>query len=370
MSKDRNLRKLKKNLNSTQSILGDLLHDVTDELETRLNKSKKVASKQLDKTSHQLDKTYRTTSKDLQKRYATTRKDVDKQWAKTRSQAENRYKDARAQASVAGEDLKGRAAKLLAAVAGGVLAARNKLTPDEQLRLSGDNDKRVSKTGYFLRFLTIATILVSKRKKLISLAQQLYAKVQDKGAREALTQEAKEQYDIMRRLIRAYANGQYREFPYKAILKVVAAVLYFVSVADLIPDFIPILGFTDDLAILAWVYASVKDDLQKFVDWEAAEEKRKARLAGLSSGTSTTTTASKTTSSAAKPATTSSNTTTSTESSKPMSSEDRNAKPNTASGGTSSATTKDKVDVNSSTTSKSSSSTPSGSSNSSTTGKQ
>lgn len=291
MSRDRNLRKLKKNLNSTQSILGDLLHDVTGELETRLNRTKKDASKQLATTSKQLDKTYRNTSKDLQKRYDTTRKDVNKQWARTKSEASNRYQDARAQAAVTGEDLKTKAAKLLATVAGGILAARNKLTPDEQMSLSdGRSDKRVSKTGYFLRFLTIATILVSKRKRLINLGQQLWAKVQDKGAREALTDEAKEQYEVMRRLIKAYANGQYREFPYKAIVKVVAAVLYFVSVADLIPDFIPILGFTDDLAILAWVWSSVKGDLQKFADWEAAEEKRKARLAGVSANASTATT--------------------------------------------------------------------------------
>ncbi|MGB0524504.1 MAG: YkvA family protein [Flammeovirgaceae bacterium] len=38
--------------------------------------------------------------------------------------------------------------------------------------------------------------------------------------------------------------------------------------ADLIPDFIPFLGFSDDALIIAWVYNSVRKDLEAFEEWE------------------------------------------------------------------------------------------------------
>jgi uncharacterized membrane protein YkvA (DUF1232 family) len=192
---------------------------------------------------------------------------------------------AKAASLVANTDLKSRTANLLEGAATSFASARNRLNPDDRLVVQHESEsRRISKAGYFVRFSALAIIIISKRHKLMELGTQLYNKLKDSEGRASITQDARDQFDTMRRLMKAYANGQYREFPYRSLVKVVAAVVYFVSVADLIPDFIPILGLTDDLAILAWVYSSVKDDLQQFVDWEAAEEKRRSRLAKQSSG--------------------------------------------------------------------------------------
>ncbi|WP_224999464.1 YkvA family protein [Cesiribacter sp. SM1] len=192
---------------------------------------------------------------------------------------------AKAASLVANTDIKSRTANLLEGAATSFASARNKLNPDDRLIIQHESEgRRISKAGYFVRFSALAIIIISKRHKLMELGTQLYNKLKDSEGRASITQDARDQFDTMRRLMKAYANGQYREFPYRSLVKIVAAVIYFVSVADLIPDFIPILGLTDDLAILAWVYSSVKDDLQQFVDWEAAEEKRRSRLAKQSSG--------------------------------------------------------------------------------------
>jgi uncharacterized membrane protein YkvA (DUF1232 family) len=42
---------------------------------------------------------------------------------------------------------------------------------------------------------------------------------------------------------------------------IVGALLYFISPADFIPDVIPILGYVDDIAVVATVYKLVKDSL-------------------------------------------------------------------------------------------------------------
>lgn len=49
----------------------------------------------------------------------------------------------------------------------------------------------------------------------------------------------------------------HRPFPWKALLPVLGSILYGVSPIDLIPDLIPLLGWSDDaaLGILALVWA-------------------------------------------------------------------------------------------------------------------
>ncbi len=71
------------------------------------------------------------------------------------------------------------------------------------------------------------------------------------------------------RMIKAWAKGSYRGAAWKTIAYIIGAVLYFVSPIDMIPDFIPIIGFADDVAVIAWVMRKVQKDVQAFRAWEA-----------------------------------------------------------------------------------------------------
>lgn len=71
------------------------------------------------------------------------------------------------------------------------------------------------------------------------------------------------------RLIRAYAKGSYRGIPWRSLLMLVAAVLYFVMPFDLIPDFILGFGMLDDIALLGWVLHTFSSDIERFQKWEA-----------------------------------------------------------------------------------------------------
>ena len=74
----------------------------------------------------------------------------------------------------------------------------------------------------------------------------------------------------MLRLIRAYYSGMYRDVPWQSLVSIVAAVIYVVNPLDLIPDAIPVIGLLDDALVVAFVLKSVKDDLDAFMEWEAA----------------------------------------------------------------------------------------------------
>jgi uncharacterized membrane protein YkvA (DUF1232 family) len=72
------------------------------------------------------------------------------------------------------------------------------------------------------------------------------------------------------RLIRAYAKGEYRQIPWHNLVLIVAAVLYFLTPVDVIPDFIVGMGYLDDAAVIAWVMNTVKSVLNEFLKWEAS----------------------------------------------------------------------------------------------------
>lgn len=70
------------------------------------------------------------------------------------------------------------------------------------------------------------------------------------------------------RLIKAYANGTYREIPWQSIVMIVASVIYFVMPVDLIPDAIIGIGLLDDVSLLGWTIRTFGSDIKNFIEWE------------------------------------------------------------------------------------------------------
>ena len=76
----------------------------------------------------------------------------------------------------------------------------------------------------------------------------------------------------MLRLIRAFCSGKYKRVPWENLISVIVAIAYFVSPLDLIPDFLPGVGYLDDAMIVRFVYRSVKAELDRFMEWESGVE--------------------------------------------------------------------------------------------------
>jgi uncharacterized membrane protein YkvA (DUF1232 family) len=69
---------------------------------------------------------------------------------------------------------------------------------------------------------------------------------------------------LFSQLMKAYIQGTYRKLPAIALAKIAAVLIYFISPFDFIPDVLPIIGFTDDLALVLWVGKSIKKELDEF----------------------------------------------------------------------------------------------------------
>ncbi|WP_461089527.1 YkvA family protein [Spirosoma gilvum] len=78
----------------------------------------------------------------------------------------------------------------------------------------------------------------------------------------------RDQLGVVTRLLKAYASGEYREVPWKTLLRMIAVLVYFVSPLDFLPDFLPVVGLTDDIALMLWLFSGIKDDIEKFRQWE------------------------------------------------------------------------------------------------------
>ena len=75
----------------------------------------------------------------------------------------------------------------------------------------------------------------------------------------------------MIRLIRAYYRGDYRDTPWEHLLIIIAAVIYFVTPIDIIPDWIPLAGLIDDAFVIGLALRTVRDDLDAFMAWETSK---------------------------------------------------------------------------------------------------
>ncbi|WP_339079251.1 YkvA family protein [Pseudomonas sp. TMP9] len=83
--------------------------------------------------------------------------------------------------------------------------------------------------------------------------------------------ELADQLKLMQALCLAWWRGEYRKIDSRALLAVVAALLYFVTPLDALPDWLFGFGFIDDLAVLAWVMRTWQVELGAFQQWRTAQ---------------------------------------------------------------------------------------------------
>ena len=64
-----------------------------------------------------------------------------------------------------------------------------------------------------------------------------------------------------------YKKGRYPNVPWKLIASIVFFFVYLVNPFDVIPDVFPILGLTDDAAVLGLVLAAFTSDIDEYKEW-------------------------------------------------------------------------------------------------------
>jgi uncharacterized membrane protein YkvA (DUF1232 family) len=70
------------------------------------------------------------------------------------------------------------------------------------------------------------------------------------------------------RLVRNYITGDYRQIQTSTIISGLAVLLYVLSPIDLVPDFVPVLGFLDDLSLVSWFMGKFQVEIANYREWE------------------------------------------------------------------------------------------------------
>ena len=82
-----------------------------------------------------------------------------------------------------------------------------------------------------------------------------------------------ESFGLTWSLLQDYWSGDYKNIPWKLAASIGFAVTYLVSPLDIIPDFLPLLGFTDDAAVFALVISSFQSELDTYREWKKNQPK-------------------------------------------------------------------------------------------------
>ena len=77
---------------------------------------------------------------------------------------------------------------------------------------------------------------------------------------------------VLYSLFKDAVNGKYK-LPPASVAMIGGGLLYFILPADLIPDFIPVIGYLDDLAVLKTIMNTLNKEIGEYRIWQETENK-------------------------------------------------------------------------------------------------
>ena len=128
-----------------------------------------------------------------------------------------------------------------------------------------DSDKHKIQ-GIVDQFKNKATKLLFDIEKTKETLQRAFEKaLKNEGAMSEVFHDLK----LLFLLVKDYITGKYRGIPFGSIVAIVAAILYFLSPIDFIPDFLLGIGLIDDVFVIGLVLKQIHNDLQKYEKWKS-----------------------------------------------------------------------------------------------------
>jgi uncharacterized membrane protein YkvA (DUF1232 family) len=126
----------------------------------------------------------------------------------------------------------------------------------------------LSKNALFSKFLGRGSKLLSKPLKVVVMLNEVADKLADKHSKDNKFTQLFHTAHTVVRLVRSYISGEYRQIETSTIVSGLGVLLYVLSPIDLVPDFIPVLGFLDDLSLISWFVGKFNTEINHFREWE------------------------------------------------------------------------------------------------------
>jgi len=117
----------------------------------------------------------------------------------------------------------------------------------------------------FKSAVTSAKRLIKNRDQLHDIIRQTLIKIRKHAP---AIRKIQADLQIIIRLVQSWLSGDYKEISLKTLAILIAALLYFLNPFDAVPDVIPVVGYVDDVSVVAWVIKTLKGEIEKFREWE------------------------------------------------------------------------------------------------------
>lgn len=101
---------------------------------------------------------------------------------------------------------------------------------------------------------------------VIDKKDQLFAKIKHPD-----WQKYKAKIILMFEFLKDVKDRNYPETPWKTLSAMVFTILYIINPLDLVPDFIPIIGYLDDLTVFGFVLKLIDKDLSAYEEWKTKQ---------------------------------------------------------------------------------------------------
>lgn len=127
------------------------------------------------------------------------------------------------------------------------------------------------KSKSFQNALKKAVGIAKNPEKISDLISSVTDKMSDMDENKKQVSGFFEKVRTLLRMLRSYVNGEYRHIPWKSLLMIIGALIYFLMPIDLIPDIIPVAGLADDISIIFLVFGSINEDIEAFLEYEQSK---------------------------------------------------------------------------------------------------
>ena len=78
---------------------------------------------------------------------------------------------------------------------------------------------------------------------------------------------------LMYGMLKDYKKGEYTQVPWFTIAAIGLTLLYVFNPLDMLPDFLPGVGYVDDFALFTIAVRFIESDLHAYLDWKINEAK-------------------------------------------------------------------------------------------------
>ncbi len=135
-----------------------------------------------------------------------------------------------------------------------------------------NTNENIKQSKFYQKATKKAIRVAADKNKVLSLVSKAFLYFQKNEGNRPVGQEIKDRFNTLLRLVGALYKKEYTHFPWSSLTKTIAVLIYLVSPIDALPDFIPVIGFIDDFALISWVLTSLNTDITDFENWEKEQK--------------------------------------------------------------------------------------------------